>query len=259
MEFLSGGSTSNCRQKLRWTVITDAAFAYSTAQNAFCCLVGAILKILCPWERRVFQSKLEVSSSNQCNLHHSPHTGHLEKKVKKGYNLFWTRCTAEKCQENKLWCCFSHQHVTAAHYKISYLFTYLGEFRLSVLDARTYEIYDLLTGHEIPDPIACEDHKFIFCWVNHKSPDIGQCCYHLFLGRQALRLFVCVVTCNRKIFMKKFLSWFRIIAVWSTQWCISLPCPHPWSTICTSTAAMLHLIQTQKLHIWRNYDYIKFM
>jgi hypothetical protein len=48
MEFLSGGSTSNCRRKLRWTVITDVVFAYSTAQNAFCCLVGAILKILCP-------------------------------------------------------------------------------------------------------------------------------------------------------------------------------------------------------------------
>jgi len=53
--------------------------------------VGAILNILCPRERRVFQSKLGVSSSNQCNLHHSPHTGHL-KKNKKGYNLFRTRC-----------------------------------------------------------------------------------------------------------------------------------------------------------------------
>ena len=45
----------------------------------FCCLVGSILKILCPRERRVFQSKVGVSSSNQCNLHHSPHTGHLGK------------------------------------------------------------------------------------------------------------------------------------------------------------------------------------
>ena len=45
----------------------------------FCFLVSAILKILCIWERRVFQSKLGVSSSNQCNLHHSPHTGHLGK------------------------------------------------------------------------------------------------------------------------------------------------------------------------------------
>ena len=70
----------------------DVVFAYSTAQNAFCCLVGAILNILCPRERRVFQSKLGVSSSNQCNLHHSPHTGHLEKENKKGYNLFRTRC-----------------------------------------------------------------------------------------------------------------------------------------------------------------------
>jgi len=92
MEFLSGGSTSNCRRKLRWTVITDVVFEYSTAQNAFCCLVGAILNILCPRERRVFQSKLGVSSNNQCNLHHSPHTGHLEKKIKKGYNFFRTRC-----------------------------------------------------------------------------------------------------------------------------------------------------------------------
>ena len=87
MEFLSGGSTSNSRRKLRWTVITDV-FAYSTAQNAFCCLVGAILNILCPRERRVFQSKLGVSSSNQCNLHHSPHTGHLGKKIKKGTIFF---------------------------------------------------------------------------------------------------------------------------------------------------------------------------
>jgi hypothetical protein len=38
------------------------------------CLVGAILKILCPRERRVFQPKVGVSSSNPCNLHHSPHT-----------------------------------------------------------------------------------------------------------------------------------------------------------------------------------------
>jgi len=88
MEFLSGGSTSNCRRKLRWTVITDVVFAYSTAQNAFCCLVGAILNILCPRERRVFQSKLGVSSSNQCNLHHSPHTGHLEKSLKKRVQSF---------------------------------------------------------------------------------------------------------------------------------------------------------------------------
>jgi hypothetical protein len=50
--------------------------------------VGAILKILCPRERRVFQSKLGVSSSNQGNLHHSPHTGHLEKKIKKGTIFF---------------------------------------------------------------------------------------------------------------------------------------------------------------------------
>ena len=66
----------------------DVVFAYSTTQNAFCCLVGAILNILCPRERRVFQSKLRVSSSNQCNLHHSPHTGHLEKINKKRVQSF---------------------------------------------------------------------------------------------------------------------------------------------------------------------------
>jgi len=69
-------------------VITDVVFAYSTAQNAFCCLVGAILNILCPRERRIFQSKLGVSSRNQCNLHHSPHTGHLGKKIKKRVQSF---------------------------------------------------------------------------------------------------------------------------------------------------------------------------
>jgi len=52
-------------------------------------LVGAILNILCPQEWRVFQSKLGVSSSNQCNLHHSPHTGHLgKKKIKKRVQSF---------------------------------------------------------------------------------------------------------------------------------------------------------------------------
>ena len=70
-------------------MITDVVFAYSTAQNAFCCLVGAILNISCPRERRGFQSKLGVSSSNQCNLHHSPHTGHLEKKIKKKGTIFF--------------------------------------------------------------------------------------------------------------------------------------------------------------------------
>jgi len=48
------------------------------------------LNILCPRERRVFQSKLGVSSSNQCNLHHSPHTGHLgKKKDKKKGTIFF--------------------------------------------------------------------------------------------------------------------------------------------------------------------------
>ena len=76
----------------------DVVFACSTAQNAFCCLVGAIFNILCPQERWVFQSKLGVSSSNLCNLHHSPHIGHLEKKNKKGYNLFRTRCISVNYQ-----------------------------------------------------------------------------------------------------------------------------------------------------------------
>jgi hypothetical protein len=66
---LSPCSVQDIRKRLYLVV-----FTYSTAQNAFCCLVGAILKILCPRERRVFHSKLGVSSSNQCNLHHSPHT-----------------------------------------------------------------------------------------------------------------------------------------------------------------------------------------
>jgi hypothetical protein len=39
-------------------------------------------------ERRVYQSKLGVSSSNQCNLHHFPHNGHLEKKYTKGSIFF---------------------------------------------------------------------------------------------------------------------------------------------------------------------------
>jgi len=51
-------------------------------------------------KRRVFQSKLGVPSSNQCNLHHSPHTGHLEKKIKKGYNLFRTRCIMEHSESS---------------------------------------------------------------------------------------------------------------------------------------------------------------
>ena len=45
--------------------------------------------------RSINQSKLGVSSSNQCNLHHSPHTGHLEKKIKKGFNLFQAFCINE--------------------------------------------------------------------------------------------------------------------------------------------------------------------
>ena len=69
-------------------------FAYSTAQNAFSCLVGAILNILCPRETRVFQSKLGISSSNQCNLHHSPHIGHLGKKYK-SVQSFSTRCISQ--------------------------------------------------------------------------------------------------------------------------------------------------------------------
>ena len=34
------------------------------------------------------------------------------------------------------------------------------------------------------------------------------------------------------------------------QWCISQPCSHPRSTICTSTAAMFHLIRTYLLTPW---------
>jgi hypothetical protein len=46
------------------------------------------VRILCPCERRVFQSKLGVSSSNQYNVHHSPHTGRIGKKIKKGTIFF---------------------------------------------------------------------------------------------------------------------------------------------------------------------------
>ena len=57
---------------------------------------GRHLEHFVPTGTAVFQSKLGISSSNQCNLHHSPHTGHLEKqKLRKGYNLFRTRCIYE--------------------------------------------------------------------------------------------------------------------------------------------------------------------
>ena len=50
---------------------------------------GRHLEHFVPTGTAVFQSKLGVSSSNQCNLHHSPHTGHLEKKyIKKGTIFF---------------------------------------------------------------------------------------------------------------------------------------------------------------------------
>jgi hypothetical protein len=55
-----------------------------------CCLVGAILKILCPRERRVFQSKVGVSSSNQCNKHHSPHTGQKLKRVQSFSDILYS-------------------------------------------------------------------------------------------------------------------------------------------------------------------------
>ena len=46
------------------------------------------MNILCPRERRVFQSKLVVSSSNQYYLHHSPQNGYLEKRIKKRVQSF---------------------------------------------------------------------------------------------------------------------------------------------------------------------------
>jgi hypothetical protein len=54
----------------------------------FCCLVGAILKILCQRERRVFQSKLGVASSNKYNIHHSQKSGNKKKKNKKRVESF---------------------------------------------------------------------------------------------------------------------------------------------------------------------------
>jgi len=53
---------------------------------------GRHLEYFVPTGTAAIQSKLGVSSSNLCNLHHSPHTGHLENKIKKGYNLFRTPC-----------------------------------------------------------------------------------------------------------------------------------------------------------------------
>jgi hypothetical protein len=41
-----------------------------------------------PRVRRGFQSKLGVYSSKHFNLHHSPHNGHLKKKIKKGTIFF---------------------------------------------------------------------------------------------------------------------------------------------------------------------------
>jgi hypothetical protein len=72
-----------------------------------------------------FNLKLGVSSSNQCNLHHSQHTGHLGKQNKKGYNLFRTPCiemviivTSLQDQKsvNKMLGCMSSAH--------SFLFRY---------------------------------------------------------------------------------------------------------------------------------------
>jgi hypothetical protein len=101
-------------------VITDVVFAYSTAQNAFCCLVGAILKSLCPRKRRVFQSKLGVSSSNQCNLHHSPHTGHLEKKIKQ---------RVQSCSDTV----YKRRLQNILHFCISYGFVFREGIRFQLL------------------------------------------------------------------------------------------------------------------------------
>ena len=49
---------------------------------------GRHLEYFAPTGTAVFQSKLGVSSSNQCNLHHSPHIGHIEKKIKMGTIFF---------------------------------------------------------------------------------------------------------------------------------------------------------------------------
>jgi hypothetical protein len=62
------------------------------------------IRILRPREQRVFQSKLGVSSSNQCNLHHSPHTGHLgTKKIKKGTIFFGHPVLTYSMQQSPSW------------------------------------------------------------------------------------------------------------------------------------------------------------
>jgi hypothetical protein len=66
-------------------------------------LVCAILKILWPRKQRVFQSKLEVSTSNQCNLHHSPHIGHLGKKTKMGTIFFGHPVLSFYSEKNFCW------------------------------------------------------------------------------------------------------------------------------------------------------------
>ena len=81
MEFLSGGSTSNSPK------------VALNCDNRRCLCVFHSTKCLLlfrgrPRERRVFQSKLRLSSSDQCNLHHFPHTGLIEKS--NGFILFLT-------------------------------------------------------------------------------------------------------------------------------------------------------------------------
>ena len=41
----------------------------------------------------------------------------------------------------------------------TYLVTYLSQGFLA--ETRTYEIHHILTGHEIPNSVACDDHEFI--------------------------------------------------------------------------------------------------
>ena len=66
MEFLSGGSTSSCRRKLRWTVITDVVFAYSTAQNAFFFGHGVHRPI---FGYRVYSGLLQQLKRSICFIH----------------------------------------------------------------------------------------------------------------------------------------------------------------------------------------------
>jgi hypothetical protein len=96
---------------------------------------------LCPRERRVFQSKLGVSSSNQCNLHHSPHTGHLEKiKNKKKGKIFFGHGVYHEMRlkallKSRLFIIQSVSTESSAQFKYCSIYNFLFEVYLMTLPA----------------------------------------------------------------------------------------------------------------------------